>query len=618
MTTLNGIDVSGHQTTATLNEWLPKVDFVIVKASEGKGYKSKTWAEHVKLARDAGKLVGHYHYAWPENGAAADAANFLSVIGKLPAGEVVVLDYEPWATAQPNANPKTFARYIIEFADIVKKATGRMPWLYSNDYWLNVLENNASPSEMDVVRRMPLWKAGNGNAYVSSPLSKIGDLHGWDSAICWQWTDKPLDQNVFYGNAALWKGQDDTVVTPPQPDPEPTTVDKYAKATWRGVVVCKHSAVKYDAWAKAVGNDILLKPLPGCGSYQTTTAASAGTHAGGGAIDIDTRGYTMEQRDRIERTGRQAGLQIAWERNAISGLWTWHVHAIDPDCPTLSKAAVSQVVEFGKGGDGLVGDKPDPGDRSNVTQLMFLFVNRLKEIASVVANTTKVKFLQQATHQKIDGVWGEQTDIALRHTGSEATRNYNGTFFKSKNTWWRKKMQESWGAYVDGVWGPNTKSSAVSTVKNIQKTLGVPVDGVWGPQTSAAYFEFRSKMYKGTYPAKFPAPDAAPSSGGGTSSGPNPYLPTGKFPYPAGKTSMYGPSTSGKPYYSGAVAGSKLTKAQIQSNIRKIQRAVGAGVDGIFGSQTASKVKSYQSKHRLTPDGLVGEKTWGSFVYNNK
>ena len=100
---LAGIDISGHQSDATVAEWLPNVDFVIVKATEGKGTTSASWAARVKLARDAGKLVGHYHYAWPENGGAVDAAHFLAVVGAIP-GEVAVLDFEPFGQTSPAAS----------------------------------------------------------------------------------------------------------------------------------------------------------------------------------------------------------------------------------------------------------------------------------------------------------------------------------------------------------------------------------------------------------------------------------------------------------------------------------------------------------------------------------
>ncbi|WP_446665282.1 C40 family peptidase [Flexivirga sp. B27] len=37
-------------------------------------------------------------------------------------------------------------------------------------------------------------------------------------------------------------------------------------------------------------------------------------------------------------------------------------------------------------------------------------------------------------------------------------------------------------------------------------------------------------------------------------------------------------------------------------------------VDGVFGSGTEKAVKSFQDKHNLTPDGVVGTKTWAALV----
>lgn len=36
----------------------------------------------------------------------------------------------------------------------------------------------------------------------------------------------------------------------------------------------------------------------------------------------------------------------------------------------------------------------------------------------------------------------------------------------------------------------------------------------------------------------------------------------------------------------------------------------GDGIDGIFGGETLSAVRAYQSDHNLTPDGIVGKQTW--------
>jgi peptidoglycan hydrolase-like protein with peptidoglycan-binding domain len=44
--------------------------------------------------------------------------------------------------------------------------------------------------------------------------------------------------------------------------------------------------------------------------------------------------------------------------------------------------------------------------------------------------------------------------------------------------------------------------------------------------------------------------------------------------------------------------------------VKKIQRVVGAKVDGYFGAQTEKAVMKFQAKHGLTVDGWIGQQTW--------
>lgn len=46
--------------------------------------------------------------------------------------------------------------------------------------------------------------------------------------------------------------------------------------------------------------------------------------------------------------------------------------------------------------------------------------------------------------------------------------------------------------------------------------------------------------------------------------------------------------------------------------VRKVQKIVGAPVDGIYGPQTERLVRSWQAGHDLLPDGIVGPKTWAA------
>jgi N-acetyl-anhydromuramyl-L-alanine amidase AmpD len=53
-----------------------------------------------------------------------------------------------------------------------------------------------------------------------------------------------------------------------------------------------------------------------------------------------------------------------------------------------------------------------------------------------------------------------------------------------------------------------------------------------------------------------------------------------------------------------------LRKGDQGNSVRVLQSLLRIGVDGGFGPETETAVKAFQSKHGLTPDGLVGPETW--------
>jgi hypothetical protein len=99
------------------------------------------------------------------------------------------------------------------------------------------------------------------------------------------------------------------------------------------------------------------------GSYNAGgVAASAGTHDGGGVVDL-----SAFEHERKVRALRSVGF-AAWYRPAIAGLWPAHIHAVLIGNAKLSSGARNQVTEYLAGRNGLANRGPDNGPRQ--------FVNR--------------------------------------------------------------------------------------------------------------------------------------------------------------------------------------------------------------------------------------------------
>lgn len=130
----------------------------------------------------------------------------------------------------------------------------------------------------------------------------------------------------------------------------------YRRITRRGV------DLDWRTWAAVLETEHRLRRrlVLAQGSYNSGgVAASAGTHDGGGAVDVSVAGLADADVLRTVRTMRRVGW-AAWHREAIAGLWPEHIHAVLLDHQTASAGAKSQMAEYRLGGDGLVGALPDP------------------------------------------------------------------------------------------------------------------------------------------------------------------------------------------------------------------------------------------------------------------
>ncbi|MCI0687825.1 MAG: hypothetical protein L0Y54_11395 [Sporichthyaceae bacterium] len=103
------------------------------------------------------------------------------------------------------------------------------------------------------------------------------------------------------------------------------------------------------------------------GSYNNTVGPSAGTHDGGGAMDLRARDLTRSQRGTVVQQLRRIGF-AAWLRLPTQGPWPIHIHAVAIGDRELSRAAKKQVRAYKKGKNGLRNNIDDDGPRVDWTE----------------------------------------------------------------------------------------------------------------------------------------------------------------------------------------------------------------------------------------------------------
>lgn len=89
---------------------------------------------------------------------------------------------------------------------------------------------------------------------------------------------------------------------------------------------------------------------------------SAGTHDGGGVVDVSVNGMDGDTRTAVVRALREVGF-AAWVRNPSQGRWPWHIHAAAISDTDLSSQAQHQTGDYYLGMNGLSNRAADDGPR---------------------------------------------------------------------------------------------------------------------------------------------------------------------------------------------------------------------------------------------------------------
>lgn len=195
------------------------------------------------------------------------------------------------------------------------------------------------------------------------------------------------------------------------------------------------------------------------GSYNAGgVSASAGTHDGGGAVDITVKdlGSLSAKRWRVKQ-GRLAGF-AAWYRPTISGLWSEHIHAIAIGDPEMSSGARNQVSAYYDGRDGLASNLRDQDLR--VSPIPVYPKVPLKKVSLLTA------------------YWQFKTS-------KPASR------YAVRRIQWVLNERINAGLICDGVAGPKTRSA----YKRWEARIGAPAaDGIPGKYSLSRLGQGRFKM----------------------------------------------------------------------------------------------------------------------------
>lgn len=151
-----------------------------------------------------------------------------------------------------------------------------------------------------------------------------------------------LDANGIPGRASLAKLGTDrfTVVRP---------IAVGARTTYTGRTVNERTRRMLAAADAALPFALVLSQ----GSYNPGgDPSSAGTHDGGGVVDISVSGLTSTQRWRAVKALRTVGF-AAWLRTPDQGDWPAHIHAVAVGDTDVSPVARNQVADYYVGRNGL-------------------------------------------------------------------------------------------------------------------------------------------------------------------------------------------------------------------------------------------------------------------------
>lgn len=197
----HGIDVSAYQSAQDWRKHAADgITFGFAKASEGQSSRDGQFATHIKGIKAAGLVAGAYHFAWPNQDAAKEAANYIAAV-KAHAGPGFLhwLDLERYSDGRNYAGKSAaqIKAYATAWVAAVQKAfPGQRVGIYTSASDIAAGHVPSGP---------PLWYPAYPGAAVDTYAEAERHARpkpGGRTVTLWQFTSQPLDRSVAYQSPA--------------------------------------------------------------------------------------------------------------------------------------------------------------------------------------------------------------------------------------------------------------------------------------------------------------------------------------------------------------------------------------------------------------------------------
>lgn len=133
----DGIDVSKHQGKINWNKVAEdkNIQFVYIKATEGRSMLDRRYRENIRGARKAGLKAGSYHFFTSWRSAREQFENFRKHVDRSEQDLIPMVDVEE--SGCRNASRRELQKSLGEFMELMKAEYGRYPLLYSQYRFYN-------------------------------------------------------------------------------------------------------------------------------------------------------------------------------------------------------------------------------------------------------------------------------------------------------------------------------------------------------------------------------------------------------------------------------------------------------------------------------------------------